>query len=263
MSMLDRRFSGMKRLYGEELYKSLSDRKIAIAGLGGVGSWIAESMARSGVGNISLFDLDDLCETNINRQVHATTETIGHLKVDALKHRLLLINPELKIETHQAYLSPKNFDLLLNQDFDYIIDATDDFSLKCQLLVLAKDHPIKVFMIGAAGGKKDPAQIKVDDITQATNDKLLASVRKKLRQDMGFPRGKSAWNIKCVFSNERAVYPSADGLICHSAPGRAIHQDCETGFGSATHVTGSFAFFCVAEILKEWSTNSDKIYPEN
>jgi len=244
------RFGGIARLYGTENFKKVSNSKILIIGIGGVGSWVAESLARSGVSDLTLVDLDDVCVTNINRQIHALNTTVGQFKVDVMKERILNINPYCKVTTHQCFLSLKSIDEVFVNKFDFVIDACDDFTNKCHLIAYCRTQSIPLVVMGGAGGKTDPLLIRVSDLGDSQNDMLLARLRKKLRQDFDFPRTKF-FGIWSIWSHERAVFPTANGCLTHTPPGRAKHMDCSEGFGSASFVTGSFAFVATSLVIKE------------
>jgi tRNA threonylcarbamoyladenosine dehydratase len=243
----------LSRLYGQKAQKFFSDAHVLLIGVGGVGSWVAEALARSGVGEITLVDLDDICVSNINRQVHALHSTVGKIKIDVLAERLMDINPNLKLHLHHTYFSEKNAMALFETRYQGVIDACDDFSAKILLCQIAFEKKIHLLTIGAAGGKTDPSLIRSGDLTESKNDKLLSRIRKKLRQDHNFPR-EDVFNIQCIYSMERAVYPTADGCLTYESRRDGAKLDCETGFGSASFVTGSFAFFAVSSMFKYWVT---------
>ena len=242
----------LSRLYGKKAADKIAQIHVLVIGLGGVGSWIAESLTRSGISKITLMDLDDVCGSNINRQVQALHSTIGQFKIEALSLRLLDINPKLQIQKIQSFFSEKNAHQILANHYDTIIDATDDFSAKLLLCRLAREKSFHLFTVGAAGGKSDPSQIRIADMTQTQNDKMLARIRKKLRQEFSFPR-RGPFNIDCVYSNERSVYPTEDGCVSYEPSSEKAKLDCELGFGSASFVTGSFGFFTVAYLIKKWT----------
>jgi tRNA A37 threonylcarbamoyladenosine dehydratase len=246
------RFGGIARLFGRDGLDQIRKSHILVIGIGGVGSWVAESLARSGVGTLSLVDLDDVCVTNINRQLVATDKTIGQFKVDAMKTRIADINPYCKVETKQCFFSPKNLEAIFDRSYDFVVDACDDFTNKCFLIDHCRTNQIKLVVMGGAGGKIDPLQIKVTDMSTSSNDRLLARLRKKLRQDFKFPNeNEGEFGVWAVWSHERAVYPTADGCLTFRPPGLAKNMDCEEGFGSASFVTGAFAFAATSLVLRE------------
>lgn len=247
----DYRFSGLKRLYGNKAMDKIKNSHIAIIGIGGVGSWVAEALARSGVNEITLIDLDDLCTSNINRQIHALSETVGQMKTEIMKKRIHSINPECTVHEIQAFYSEKNADTILETKYDYIVDAIDSFEAKIHLIVECRKRKLPLFVCGGAGGRKDPTKIKIDDLSDSYNDKLLARVRKRLRTEHNFPRNRK-FHIPCVYSFERAVYPSPDGETCHKPISAAdTRLDCQTGFGTASFITASFGMFAASYILDE------------
>lgn len=246
------RFSGIGRLYGVKALDKIKRSRVLIIGIGGVGSWIAESLARTGVGSITLVDLDDICITNINRQVHALNSSVGQFKVDVMKKRILEIHPQCEVDTLQCFFNPKNLGLIFNRDYNFVIDASDDFTNKCVMIDYCRKNKIPLITIGAAGGKTDPSQIRVTDLSFTSNDKFLARIRKKLRQDFNFPSEEEGeFGVWAVWSHERAVYPAADGCVTHKPPGFAKHMDCSEGFGSASFLTGAFAFHATSVIIRE------------
>jgi tRNA A37 threonylcarbamoyladenosine dehydratase len=246
------RFGGIVRLYGVKKMEQIRKARILVIGIGGVGSWVAEAFARTGVGHMTLVDLDDLCVTNINRQIHAVNGTVGKFKVDVMKERIALINPFCEVDTKQCFFSPKNLNDIFDKTYDFVIDACDDFTNKCYLIDHCRKNKIPLVVMGGAGGKTDPLQIRVTDMASSANDRLLAKLRKKLRQDFAFPTENDGdFGVWSVWSHERAVYPTADGCVTHKAPGLAKNMDCSEGFGSASFVTGAFAFATSSLVIRE------------
>lgn len=246
------RFGGIVRLYGVKKMEQIRKARVLVIGIGGVGSWVAEAFARTGVGHMTLVDLDDLCVTNINRQIHAINGTVGKFKVDVMKERIALINPFCEVDTKQCFFSPKNLNDIFDKTYDFVIDACDDFTNKCYLIDHCRKNNIPLVVMGGAGGKTDPLQIRVTDMATSANDRLLAKLRKKLRQDFAFPTENDGdFGVWSVWSHERAVYPTADGCVTHKAPGLAKNMDCSEGFGSASFVTGAFAFATSSLVIRE------------
>lgn len=246
------RFGGIGRLYGIKSLEKIRTSKILVIGIGGVGSWIAESLARTGIGSMTLVDLDDVCVTNINRQVHAINSTVGKFKVDVMKDRILEIQPFCEVDTKQCFFNPKNLGIIFDRNYDFVVDASDDFTNKCFMIDYCKKNNIQLITVGAAGGKKDPSQIRVTDLSFTSNDKFLARLRKKLRQDFSFPgEDDGEFGVWAVWSHERAVYPTADGCVTHKPPGFAKQMDCNEGFGSASFLTGAFAFAATSVVIRE------------
>ncbi len=248
----DSRFGGIVRLYGIKGMVKIRKAKILVIGIGGVGSWVAEALARTGLGHMTLVDLDDVCVTNINRQVHALNGTVGKFKVEVMQERIGLINPFCEVDTKQCFFSPKNLGVIFDKSYDFVIDACDDFTNKCYLIDYCRQNKIPLIVMGGAGGKTDPSQIKVTDMASSSNDRLLARLRKKLRQDFAFPKEEEGdFGIWAVWSHERAVYPTPDGCVTHKPPGMAKNMDCAEGFGSVSFVTGAFAFAASSLVIKE------------
>jgi tRNA A37 threonylcarbamoyladenosine dehydratase len=249
----DSRFSGIGRLFGRRSLDRIKQANILIIGIGGVGSWVAEALARTGIGHMTLVDLDDVCVTNINRQILATSSSVGQFKVDVMKKRVLDIYPQCVVQTKQCFFNPKNLETIFDQDYDFVVDACDDFTNKCHLIDYCRKKKIPLIVMGGAGGKTDPLQVRVTDMASSSNDRLLARLRKKLRQEFQFPlENEGDFGVWSVWSHERAVYPTADGCLTYTPPlGLAKNMDCEEGFGSASFVTGAFAFAATSILLKE------------
>jgi tRNA A37 threonylcarbamoyladenosine dehydratase len=246
------RFGGISRVYGIKGMDKIRQSKILIIGIGGVGSWVAEALARTGIGHQTLVDLDDLCVTNINRQIHALNGTVGKFKVDVMRDRILEINPYCEIDTKQSFFSPKNLDSIFDKKYDFVVDACDDFTNKCFLIDYCRKNQIPLVVMGGAGGKTDPSQIQVTDMSTSSNDRLLARLRKKLRQDFSFPgENEAPFGVWSVWSRERAVYPTPDGCVTFKPPWMAKNMDCSEGFGSLSFVTGAFAFASNSLVIRE------------
>ena len=252
MELSKQRFGGIERLYGAKNAAIIAEAHVAVIGIGGVGSWAAEALARSSIGRITLVDMDEVCVTNMNRQVHADTSTIGHMKTAAMTRRILAINPDGQVVEENRFFTPASCDLLLDNDFDCVVDAIDDCKNKCLLIAQCKRRKIKLVTTGAAGGRRDPSQIRVSDITTTKNDPLIAKVRKKLRQEYGFSRNTNRnWSIPCVFSTETVMYPNSDGTVGEYKPeGSELKLDCESGYGTASFLTGSIGFHAAAKAIE-------------
>ncbi len=248
------RFSGIARLYGEQALQTFSSSKVAIIGIGGVGSWTAEALARSGVQNITLIDLDEVCITNTNRQLHALEKTVGVAKVQVVKERLEQINPEGNFIAIEEFLTSDTLAELFAPGFDIVVDAIDSLKNKALLAVHCRQNKIALVTVGGAGGKKDPTLIRKGDLSESTQDNLLKRMKKKLRVDFDFPR-TGPMDITCIYSIERAVYPTDEGKTCFKKDLKDKSQaklDCATGMGTATFGTGSFGFtaaHCALELL--------------
>ena len=235
-SIEDRRFGGVSRLYGPELRARFQNATVVVAGLGGVGSWAAEALARTGIGHLVLVDFDHISESNTNRQIHAIDGQYGMAKVQAMTQRILQINPEIQLTTHDEFLDPDNLDRIIPLDA-FILDATDSAQTKIALAVWAAKHQRALVMCGAAGGKSDPTSVRCDDLSRTEQDALLAKVRQGLRQDHGFSRNlKKKIGIRAIYSHQPRAGASTGGLAC-------------SGYGSTVMVTAACGLAAAAEIL--------------
>jgi tRNA threonylcarbamoyladenosine dehydratase len=246
------RFGGLARLYGEVALPRLQSAHVAVVGVGGVGSWVVEALARSGIGALTLIDLDDVCLTNVNRQLPALDGNIGRPKVTALAERMRLINPACTLTTVSEYFTAQTAERLLAPRFDWVVDCVDLMSNKALLIAECTKRGRPVLTVGSAGGKRDAARIVVTDFGDGHGDELLRQVRKKLRRDYGFAKGEgNHYGIPCVSSQEPPVYPWADGT-CSTEPeaGTSLRLDCATGFGTAVFITGAFGFAAAGEIVR-------------
>ena len=232
----DRRFGGVSRLYGSELREHFRKATVVVAGLGGVGSWAAEALARTGIGHLVLIDLDHVAESNTNRQLHALEGEYGKAKVQAMSERMRQINPEITLTSHDAFLEPGNLDALIPANA-FVLDATDSVQTKIALAVWARKDDRALVMCGAAGGKSDPTSVRCDDLSKTEQDALLAKVRQGLRQDHGFSRNlKRKIGIRAIYSHEPRAGASSGGLAC-------------SGYGSTVMVTAACGLAAAAEIL--------------
>lgn len=255
------RFGGIGRLYSAEALEQFRAAHVCIVGIGGVGSWVVEALARSGIGKLTLVDLDDICESNINRQIHALDGAIGDAKIEAMSKRCKAINPECVVETIHSFLTEKNAEEILTADIDYVVDAIDSSKHKVAMIVAARRLHIPILTVGGAGGRIDPTQIQIADLARSFHDPLLQRVRKLLRQQHNFPRNKKRkFNITCVFSPEEPKYPEVCD-IDEDEP-RSIRLDCESGYGAATHLTGTFGFFAASAVLKHLAQLAASTKPE-
>jgi tRNA A37 threonylcarbamoyladenosine dehydratase len=252
MSDFETRFGGIARLYGRSGLEKLRAAHVCVVGIGGVGTWAAEALARSGVGAITLVDLDEVCVTNINRQLHAFTETVGRSKVEAMAERIRAINPDCRVTAEQKFFNEQTEAELLAPKFDFVLDAIDNVPNKVLLLVRCREKNLPVIACGGAGGRRELTSVRVGDLSQASHDKLLAEVRRQLRQEHGFPAGQSAMGIACVYSVERTVFPQADGSVCEmrSEADDGARLNCNGGLGSATFVTGAFGFAAAGLVVR-------------
>ncbi len=253
------RFHGIARLYGEPALQRFRQARVAVIGIGGVGSWAAEALARSGIGRLRLIDGDAVAPSNINRQIHALESTIGSAKTAALQARIREINPQCACEALECFLSEENLAELITPDLDYVVDCIDSVIPKTALAAYCNRNKIRLILLGGAGGRSDPTQIQVTDLNRTQHDALAAKVRSRLRWRYGFSRNpKRRYGIACVYSTEQPKYPTPEGGICQAKPdaqGRA-RLDCATGYGAATPVTASFAFVAVSRVLARLAKQS-------
>ena len=249
------RFGGVDRLYGRGTVERLAACHVAVIGLGGVGSWAVEALVRSGVGRFTLVDADDVCVSNSNRQLHAIAGQFGHNKAELLAERCRAINPAVQVEAVAQFLTPSNLGDLLDRGHDLVLDACDSFRSKVELIAWCRRRKIPLVVVGSAGGRTDPTQVRVRDLSRTEHDALLALVRKKLRTEFNFPKNKDRYfGVAAIYSLENVRYPQADGSVCGTRPAlgpdAALKLDCGAGLGAATHVTGSFAFAAVGKALE-------------
>lgn len=239
------RFGGIGRLYTPEGLARLQRAHICVIGIGGVGSWAVEALARSGIGRITMIDMDDICVTNINRQLHAMSGEIGKLKTEVMKTRVLKINPECEVDIIDDFLTPENLADYLDRDYDYVIDAIDSVSVKSALIAYCKRHKIKLITTGGAGGQTDPTKIQISDLSKTVQDPLASRVRSRLRKEFGFPQDpKRKFGIECVFSTQQLIFPKMSEGCEVSAT-----MNCANGFGAVTMVTATFGFFAVSRVI--------------
>jgi len=246
------RFGGIGRLFGLGALERLRNAHVCVIGLGGVGSWTAEALARSGIGALTLIDLDDVCLTNVNRQLPALDGEIGRPKIEVIAERVRRIFPGCRVECVHDFFTGASAARLLEPGFTFVVDATDRLANKCFIMVGCRQRGIPVLTVGGAGGKRDGTAIRVDDLAHSEQDELLRQVRRKLRREYGFPREpEAAFGIRCVYSPEKPFYPWADGS-CSTLPepGTSLALDCASGFGAATFVTGAFGFAAAGEVVR-------------
>lgn len=251
--MMDSRFAGIERLYGAGSVARLSSRRVAVVGVGGVGSWAAEALARSGVGSLALIDADEVCVSNANRQLHTLADTLGKAKVVVMAERLRGINPALKVEAIERFVTPATLAELLDHGFDLVLDACDAFRVKVEMTAWCRRRKLPLIVCGSAGGRTDPTMIRVRDLSRTEHDALLSLMRRKLRQEFRFPSNRDRYfGVPAVYSLENVRYPQADGSVCGRRPEGvdSLKLDCGGGLGAATHVTGAFAFAAVGRALE-------------
>jgi tRNA A37 threonylcarbamoyladenosine dehydratase len=250
---LERRFGGLKRLYGAAGYARVRAARVAVIGLGGVGSWAVEALARSGVAELVLVDLDHVSESNINRQIQATGATLGMSKAEALARRIADIHPGCRVHCVEEFVEPDNWPGLLPVAVDAVIDACDQSRAKLALAAWARAAKVAYVTCGAAGGKQQAHRIEVEDLHATTHDPLLASLRQRLRSQHAAPR-QGTMGVRCVFSREAVAPPAAEEVACDIPATPQAARDntlnCH-GYGSTVMVTASFGLAAAGEIVTQ------------
>ena len=254
----ERRFGGIGRLYGAAALARFRLAHVCVVGVGGVGSWVVEALARSAIGQLTLIDLDHVAESNMNRQIQALDATLGMAKVGALAQRVAQINPWCRVNEVEEFITADNLDSLIGaQGYDFVIDAIDSVQAKTALIAYCREHGVPLVTIGGAGGQTDPTKIEVRDLCRTEQEPLLAKVRKRLRAQHGFPRGtKNKFGIDAVYSMEPLKYPeggepcSLDADERSGASAGISGLNC-AGFGSAMAVTASFGLVAAALVLRK------------
>lgn len=239
---LERRFGGLRRLYGDAGYMHLRAAQVAVVGLGGVGSWTAEALARSGVAGLTLIDLDHVSESNVNRQVQATSGTLGQSKAVALRERILGIHPGCQVSCVEEFVDADNWPRLLPQPVDALVDACDQVRAKVALAAWARATGTAFVTVGAAGGKRAAQRVEVDDLAETTHDPLLASLRQRLRKAQAAPR-QGRMGLRCVFSRESVAAPQE---VCDNDGSLNCH-----GYGSSVTVTATFGMVAAGEVISQ------------
>ena len=244
----ERRFGGVRRLYGEEAFQRFQQAHVCIVGVGGVGSWVAESMARSAIGRITLIDLDNIAESNTNRQVHALGAEYGKAKVTAMAERIRAINPGCEVIQIEDFVTAENLEDMLGRGYDFVVDAIDNARVKAAMINWCKRRKIKMITSGGAGGRMDPARIEMGDLARSVQDPLLSRVRMLLRREYGFPKDpKKKFGVECVFSSEPLQMPE-NGESCDVDDKPVTGINC-AGFGAAMTVTASFGLWMSSRVL--------------
>lgn len=255
----ERRFGGIGRLYGADALPRLSASSVCVIGIGGVGSWAAEALARCAIGHLILIDLDHVAESNTNRQIHALDGAYGCAKVSAMATRIHAINPACDVLRIDDFITPDNVAGLLPA-CDFIVDAIDDVRAKAALLAHCRTHQIPVITTAAAGGRRDPSRIRVADLARTEHDPLAARLRAQLRKEYGFPRGdRQHFGIECIFSTEPVIRPQNPPACATdttdttntSSPSTPPLQGLNcAGYGSSVMVTASFGMMAAARVLE-------------
>lgn len=259
----ERRFGGLNRLYGPTAVAALQQSHVIVVGIGGVGSWVAEALARSGVGSLTLVDLDHVAESNVNRQVHALNDTLGQSKVEAMSERIAGINPECRVKCVDDFLTPENVSSVLHEKAAVVIDCTDQVAAKIAMVLHARSHRQPLLVCGGAGGKTDLLSLRVGDLSEATHDALLARMRNLLRKSHGFSRPLTSdgklkkripkMGVNVIWLDQPTILPSAWQNL-------KITEDLESatalqglscaGYGSSVTVTASMGFAAAAQAIK-------------
>jgi tRNA A37 threonylcarbamoyladenosine dehydratase len=244
-----RRFRGIARLYGEPTLAAFQRARVCVAGIGGVGSWAVEALARSGVGTLTLIDLDHVSESNINRQIHAVESNFGKAKVAAMGERIGEIDPGCRVHCVEHFVTPDNVAALIDVgQLDFVVDCSDQVLSKAAMVDHCRRGGCPIITVGGTGGQSDPTRIRVDDLSRSIHDPLLAKTRRRLRQHYGFRR-TGVMGVKCVYSAEQARYPTLDGGVSSVRESPVDASLYCGGLGSAMHLTASFGLTAVAWVL--------------
>ena len=255
----DRRFSGTARLYGGSALRRFAAAHVCVIGIGGVGSWAAEALARSAVGGITLVDLDHIAESNINRQIHALDSQLGRSKAEAMGERIHAINPSCSVIPVDAFIEDDNLQALVHDGFDYVVDCIDGYRTKAALIAHCRRRKIKLVTVGGAGGQRNPLNIRIADLSRSQQDPLLSKTRKLLRREYNFPRNpRRRFDLPCVYSIEQQRPPATDAGNCGLEPGAAVSGLNCAGFGSSMAVTASFGLAAVAYLLDRLAMVEDE-----
>ena len=246
----ERRFAGVEKIYGEDAFRQYEHSHVMVIGIGGVGSWAVEALARTGIAELTLIDMDVIAASNINRQLPAMSSTLGREKVEVMAERCYLINPRIKINVVDDYLTPENVKELLANTPDVVLDCIDDVKAKLALMLHCRFNKIPLIVSGGAGGKLDPLKIRVADLSKTEQDPMLAKLRSQLRAKGICKKSKEKFGITCVYSIDN---PFSSAEVCPSAGLRC------GGYGSAVVVTSSFAMVAVSEVLKKLAAKKLKL----
>ncbi len=246
----ERRFGGVRRLYGAAAFERFQQAHICVVGVGGVGSWVAEALARSAVGRITLIDLDNVAESNVNRQIHALGDEFGKAKVTAMAERIRAINPRCEVTQIEDFVTLDNLDAMLGRDYDFVIDAIDSARVKASMIAWCRRHKVKIIASGGAGGRIDSGRVQLADLSRTVQDPLLSRVRTLLRREYGFPKDpKKKFGVDCVYSTEPLRRPEA---ACEPGEAALAGLSC-AGFGSSMCVTASFGLMMAGDVLRRLS----------
>jgi tRNA A37 threonylcarbamoyladenosine dehydratase len=256
VSDIDLRFGGIARLYGRAALERFLGARVAVIGIGGVGSWAVEALARSGIGKLVLVDLDEICVTNVNRQLHAMDGQIGRQKTAAMAERARAIHPACEATVFEGFFNERTAATILDGSLDGVIDAIDSLAHKALLAAECRRRGLPLVICGAAGGRRDATRLRVTDLARSGKDPLLHQLRRKLRESHGFPKtpvgsAPPLLGIDAVYSDEPPLFPQCDGTVSDERPdGVGLRLACETGYGTATHVTASFGLVAAGRMLE-------------
>jgi tRNA A37 threonylcarbamoyladenosine dehydratase len=255
----EKRFRGVAALYGTAAARRLRAAHVAVIGIGGVGSWAAEALARSGIGALTLVDLDEVCASNMNRQLHALDATVGRFKVHVMAERIRGIHAGCQINAVTDFFTAGSAETILAPKFDCVVDAIDSLANKCRLIAACRARKLPVIVCGAAGGRRDATKVRTADLADATHDRLLSEVRRQLRKDHGFP-ADGKFGVDAVYTTELPVFLGKDGTVCASRKDAGLVREtklnCNLGLGSATFVTGTFGFAAAGLAVKRIATGA-------
>lgn len=247
---LERRFGGIARLYGEAALGRFLQSHVCVVGVGGVGSWVVEALARSGIGRLTLIDLDHVAESNTNRQLQALEGNYGKAKVQVLAERVRAIHPVCQVDCVEEFVAADNLAGLIHDDMDWVMDCIDSFRVKAALIAHCRRRKIRCLAVGGAGGQSDPTRIRVADLARTEHDPLLAKTRKLLRSDYGFSRNPARrFGVPAVYSAEQPRQPQRGAACDLDEPVPASGLNC-AGFGAVMHVTASFGLVAVGTVLE-------------
>lgn len=252
------RFNALARLYGQAGLEALARAHFVVVGLGGVGSWAAEALVRTGVGELTLIELDGVCLTNSNRQLHALEGHIGASKNQVMTDRLKAINPELVVHTEETFLTKENTEALIGARHHVVIDAIDSAHIKAHLVAYCSRQKMRLVTVGSSGGKRDPQKITSGDLAITAYDPMLRKVRNLLYRHYHFRKdAKRRFRVDAIYSNEQMTFPQGDGSVCQGQkaglnPDSGVKLDCGGGLGSLVMVTGTFGFVAAAKAVDRY-----------
>ncbi|MET0090918.1 MAG: tRNA threonylcarbamoyladenosine dehydratase [Candidatus Thiodiazotropha sp.] len=246
-----RRFGGVARLYGQQALDRFARAHVAVVGVGGVGSWAVEALVRSGIGKLTLFDLDHVAESNLSRQLPALDETLGMAKVQVMSRRIHAINPECMVNAHEQFIEQDSVDLLSEGGYDHVMDCIDNFRIKAAMIAACRRAKVPIVILGGAGGQTDPTQIRLADLSRSEHDPLLSRTRKLLRQQYGFTTNlKRRFNVPCVYSLEQQRQPVCLTEQCDTGSPAGVEGSLNcAGYGSVMTVTAGFGLAAVSHVL--------------